>query len=157
VQAALGPPVEAAATPCAGDAAAGVPVRQSAEASWRYSTLSQIQLQAAIAAVHDEADRFEDTDWRQILELYELLHSIALGPMVTLNRVVAVAMVHGPQAGLQQLATADIDSALAGHHRVHAARAYLLDMAGDRGQHAPGMPHSGYATRPHPNRFRGLP
>jgi predicted RNA polymerase sigma factor len=62
------------------------------------------QLQAAIAAVHDEAARFEDTDWRQILGLYELLHRIAPGPMVTLKRMVAVAMVRGPHAGLQQLA-----------------------------------------------------
>jgi RNA polymerase sigma factor (sigma-70 family) len=89
------------------------------------------QLQAAIAAVHDEAARFEDTDWRQILGLYELLHTIAAGPMVTLNRIVAVAMVHGPHAGLQQLATAEADPALAGHHRVDAVRAHLLDIAGD--------------------------
>jgi RNA polymerase sigma factor (sigma-70 family) len=89
------------------------------------------QLQAAIAAVHDEAARSEDTDWRQILGLYELLHTIAVGPMVTLNRIVAVAMVHGPHAGLQQLATAEADPALAGHHRVDAVRAHLLDIAGD--------------------------
>jgi len=90
------------------------------------------QLQAAIAAVHDEAARAEDTDWRQILVLYELLQSIAPGPMVTLNRIVAVAMVHGAQAGLRQLAAAEADPALAGHHRVHAVRAHLLDMAGDQ-------------------------
>jgi RNA polymerase sigma factor (sigma-70 family) len=90
------------------------------------------QLQAAIAAVHDEAARPEDTDWRQILGLYQLLHRIAPGPMVTLNRAVAVAMVHGPRAGLQQLAAAEADPALAGHHRVDAVRAHLLDMAGDR-------------------------
>ncbi len=90
------------------------------------------QLQAAIAAVHDEAARPEDTDWRQILGLYELLNSIAPGPMVTLNRIVAVAMVHGPQAGLQQLAAAEAGPALAGHYRVDAVRAHLLDMAGDQ-------------------------
>ena len=90
------------------------------------------QLQAAIAAVHDEAARAEDTDWRQILGLYELLHIIAPGPMVTLNRIVAVAMVHGPQAGLRQLAVAEADPALAGHHRVDAVRAHLLDIAGDQ-------------------------
>ncbi len=93
------------------------------------------QVQAAIAAVHDEAARAEDTDWRQILRLYELLHSIAPGPIVTLNRIVAVAMVHGPAAGLQQLAVAvtgpAANAALAGHHRVDAVRAHLLDMAGD--------------------------
>jgi RNA polymerase sigma factor (sigma-70 family) len=90
------------------------------------------QLQAAIAAVHDEAARAEDTDWRQILGLYGLLHAVAPGPMVTLNRIVAVAMVHGPEAGLWQLAAAEADPALAGHHRVHAVRAHLLELAGDR-------------------------
>jgi RNA polymerase sigma factor (sigma-70 family) len=90
------------------------------------------QLQAAIAAVHDEAARFEDTDWEQILGLYELLATVAPGPMVTLNRIVAIAMVHGPQAGLEQLAAAETDPALAGHHRVAAVRAHLLDLAGDR-------------------------
>jgi RNA polymerase sigma factor (sigma-70 family) len=90
------------------------------------------QLQAAIAAVHDEAARFEDTDWPQILALYDLLQKVAPGPMVTLNRIVAVAMVHGPQAGLEQLAEAEADAALVGHYRVDAVRAHLLDMAGDR-------------------------
>jgi RNA polymerase sigma factor (sigma-70 family) len=89
------------------------------------------QLQAAIAAVHDEAPRAEDTDWRQILGLYELLIAIAPGPMITLNRIVAVAMVLGPEAALAQLADAETDPALAGHHRVHAVRAHLLDLAGD--------------------------
>jgi RNA polymerase sigma factor (sigma-70 family) len=90
------------------------------------------QLQAAIAAVHDEAARAKDTDWPQILVLYDLLRSIAPGPMVTLNRIVAVAMVHGPRAGLEQLAAAEADPALAGHHRVDAVRAHMLERAGDR-------------------------
>lgn len=90
------------------------------------------QLQAAIAAVHDEAARFEDTDWRQIVGLYGLLQTIAPGPMVTLNRIVAGAMVHGPGAALEQLAQAEAEPALAGHHRVEAVRAHLLEMAGDR-------------------------
>jgi predicted RNA polymerase sigma factor len=89
------------------------------------------QLQAAIAALHDEAARFEDTDWRQILYLYDLLDHVEPGPMVTLNRIVAGAMVHGPEAALRQLAAAAADPALAGHYRVHAVRAHLLDMAGD--------------------------
>jgi RNA polymerase sigma factor (sigma-70 family) len=89
------------------------------------------QLQAAIAAVHDQAARAEDTDWRQILALYDMLTTLAPGPMITLNRVVAVAMVHGPQPALDQLATAETDPALAGHHRVHAVRAHLLDLLGD--------------------------
>ena len=87
------------------------------------------QLQAAIAAVHDEAARSEDTDWRQILGLYELLGSIAPGPMVTLNRIVAVAMVHGPAAGLALLD--DADAALKDHHRLAAVRAHLLELSGD--------------------------
>ncbi len=90
------------------------------------------QLQAAIAAVHGEAARFEDTDWRQILGLYGLLQTVAPGPMVTLNRIVAGAMVEGPDAGLAQLAEAEDDPALARHHRVEAVRAHLLEMAGDR-------------------------
>jgi RNA polymerase sigma factor (sigma-70 family) len=90
------------------------------------------QLQAAIAAVHDEAARVEDTDWDQILGLYELLRRLAPGPMVELNRVVAVAMVDGPQAGLRELAAAESDPALAGHHRLGAVRAHLLELAGDQ-------------------------
>jgi RNA polymerase sigma factor (sigma-70 family) len=90
------------------------------------------QLQAAIAAVHDEAASAADTDWPQILGLYDLLAHLAPGPMVTLNRVVAVAMVHGPEAGLERLAAAEADPALAGHHRVDAVRAHLLELAGDR-------------------------
>jgi RNA polymerase sigma factor (sigma-70 family) len=89
------------------------------------------QLQAAIAAVHAEAGRAEDTDWRQILGLYDLLHGIAPGPMVTLNRIVALAMVQGPEAALDRLAEVENDPPLAGHHRVAAVRAHLLDMAGD--------------------------
>jgi RNA polymerase sigma factor (sigma-70 family) len=90
------------------------------------------QLQAAIAAVHDEAARFEDTDWDQILGLYELLGRLAPGPMVELNRIVAVAMVHGPRAGLEQLSEAAATPALAGHHRLDAVRAHLLELAGDQ-------------------------
>jgi RNA polymerase sigma factor (sigma-70 family) len=88
------------------------------------------QLQAAIAAVHDEAPRFSDTNWDQILGLYELLERLAPGPMVELNRIVAVAMVHGPEAGLRQLAEAEASPGLAGHHRVDAVRAHLLELAG---------------------------
>ena len=90
------------------------------------------QLQAAIAAVHDEATAFEDTDWDQILGLYEHLHRLAPGPMVELNRIVAVAMVHGPETALRQLESAETDPALAGHHRLDAVRAHLLELAGDR-------------------------
>ncbi len=96
------------------------------------ATLGPYQLQAAIAAVHDEAPRAEDTDWAQILTLYELLERVAPNPMVTLNHAVAVAMVLGPRAGLELLATLDRDERLAGHHRLDAVRAHLLEMAGDR-------------------------
>jgi RNA polymerase sigma factor (sigma-70 family) len=89
------------------------------------------QVQAAIAALHDEAARAEDTDWAQILVLYDLLETLSPNPMVTLNRAVAVAMVHGPVAGLELLATLDEDPRLAGHHRLHAVRAHLLEQAGD--------------------------
>jgi RNA polymerase sigma factor (sigma-70 family) len=90
------------------------------------------QLQAAIAAVHDEAARVEDTDWPQILALYGVLERIADNPMVTLNRVVAQSMVHGPEAGLQALAPLDVAGRLGGHHRLHAVRAHLLERAGDQ-------------------------
>jgi predicted RNA polymerase sigma factor len=89
------------------------------------------QLQAAIAAVHDEAARAEDTDWPQILVLYELLERLAPSPVVTLNHAVALAMVRGPRAGLDLLATLDDDGRLAGHHRLDAVRAHLLELAGD--------------------------
>jgi predicted RNA polymerase sigma factor len=93
--------------------------------------LGPYQLQAAIAAVHAEAPRAEDTDWRQILALYKLLERIAPNPMVTLNQAVAVAMVRGPRAGLDLLATLDADARMAEHHRLDAVRAHLLEMAGD--------------------------
>jgi RNA polymerase sigma factor (sigma-70 family) len=89
------------------------------------------QLQAAIAAVHAEATRAEDTDWRQIVGLYRLLERVAPNPMVTLNHAVAVAMVDGPQAGLDLLATLNADERIARHHRLEAVRAHLLELAGD--------------------------
>jgi RNA polymerase sigma factor (sigma-70 family) len=95
------------------------------------TTLGPYQLQAAIAAVHDEAADARDTDWPQILRLYQLLVQVAPGPMVTLNQAVAVGMVHGARAGLDLLATLDADDRLARHHRLAAVRAHLLDMAGD--------------------------
>jgi predicted RNA polymerase sigma factor len=88
------------------------------------------QLQAAIAAVHDEAARAEDTDWPQILVLYGLLKRMSENPMVALNHAVAAAMVHGPSAGLDLLKALDQDGRLAGHHRLDAVRAHLLEMAG---------------------------
>ena len=89
------------------------------------------QLQAAIAAVHDEAARVEDTDWPQILALYELLERVSPSPIVTLNHAIAAAMVHGPSKGLELLKALDTDPRLAGHHRLNAVRAHLLERIGD--------------------------
>jgi RNA polymerase sigma factor (sigma-70 family) len=89
------------------------------------------QLQAAIAAVHDEAARAEDTDWPQILALYGLLMRMSGNPMVALNHAIAAAMVNGPAAGLELLKPLDVDGRLAGHYRLDAVRAHLLEKAGD--------------------------
>ncbi|HEX6166022.1 MAG TPA: sigma-70 family RNA polymerase sigma factor [Acidimicrobiales bacterium] len=93
--------------------------------------LGPYQLQAAIAAVHDEAARADDTDWPQIKALYGLLERVSPNPVVTLNRAVAVAMVDGPRAGLDLVATLEADDRVAGHHRLGAVRAHLLEMAGE--------------------------
>jgi RNA polymerase sigma factor (sigma-70 family) len=90
------------------------------------------QLQAAIAAVHDEAPGAEATDWPQIVALYELLMRISDNPMVALNHAVAVAMVRGPHAGLDLLGKLEADERIAEDHRLHSVRAHLLEMAGDR-------------------------
>jgi predicted RNA polymerase sigma factor len=94
-------------------------------------TVGPYQLQAAIAAVHDEAARPEDTDWPQILALYDLLQRMSDNPMVMLNHAIATAMVHGPPKGLDLLAALDSDARLANHHRLDSVRAHLLEMAGD--------------------------
>jgi RNA polymerase sigma factor (sigma-70 family) len=90
------------------------------------------QLQAAIAAVHDEAASAADTDWPQILALYGLLQRMSDNPMVTLNHAIATAMVHGPAAGLERLDALAQDPRLEGHHRLDAVRAHLLERTGDR-------------------------
>jgi RNA polymerase sigma factor (sigma-70 family) len=90
------------------------------------------QIQAAIAAVHDEATRAEDTDWPQIVLLYEVLLDLADNPVVALNHAVAVAMVHGPHAGLALLEPLGKDDRLTADHRWHTARAHLLELAGDQ-------------------------
>jgi RNA polymerase sigma factor (sigma-70 family) len=93
--------------------------------------LGPYQVQAAIAAVHDEAPTAEDTDWPQVVALYEVLAGLAPNPMVTLNQAVALAMVHGPRVGLARLAALDDDARTAHHHRLHAVRAHLLEQAGE--------------------------
>jgi RNA polymerase sigma factor (sigma-70 family) len=94
--------------------------------------LGPYQLQAAIAAVHDEAPSAEATDWAQILALYTLLERTAPNPMVSLNRAVALAMVRGPAAGLAVLDSLSTDERIAGFHHLVSVRAHLLEMAGDR-------------------------
>ena len=96
------------------------------------------QLQAAIAAVHDEATRAEDTDWPQILALYGLLKRMSDNPMVTLNHAIAAAMVHGPQAGLTLLQALNTDPRLSSHYRLAAVRGHLHERAGD---HAAAITH----------------
>jgi predicted RNA polymerase sigma factor len=95
------------------------------------ASVGSYQLQAAIAAVHDEAETVEDTDWPQILALYELLKRVAPGPIVTLNHAIAAAMVHGPAKGLELLRALDRDPRIAGHYRLDAVRAHLFEKMGD--------------------------
>jgi RNA polymerase sigma factor (sigma-70 family) len=90
------------------------------------------QLQAAIAAIHDEAPSAEATDWPQIMALYELLMRLSDNPVVALNHAVAVTMVRGARAGLDLLGKLEADERIAGDHRLYAVRAHLLEMAGDR-------------------------
>jgi RNA polymerase sigma factor (sigma-70 family) len=94
------------------------------------------QLQAAIAAVHDEAARVEDTDWPQILALYDLLLRISDNPMVRLNHAIAAAMVRGAAHGLELLDSLGADIRLAEHHRLDAVRAHLLELAAHRAEAA---------------------
>jgi len=106
----------------------GIALLSAALARQRVGTY---QIQAAIAAIHDEAATSADTDWPQILAFYSLLEQMSDNPMVSLNRAIAVAMVHGPTVGLAMLDTLDADPRIAGHYRLDAVRAHLLDMAGD--------------------------
>jgi RNA polymerase sigma factor (sigma-70 family) len=89
----------------------------------------EYQVQAAIAALHDQAASAAATDWAQILALYDLLEAKTGNPMVTLNRAVATAMARGPAAGLALLD--GLDEKLSDHHRLHSVRAHLLEQAGD--------------------------
>ena len=97
------------------------------------AAIGAYQLQAAIAAIHDEAPSDDETDWPQILALYDVLEQVSPGPVVTLNRAVAVAMVDGPRAGLAVLGTLDDDDRMAHTHRLEAVRGHLLELAGELG------------------------
>jgi RNA polymerase sigma factor (sigma-70 family) len=116
------------------------------------SSLGPYQLQAAIAAVHGEAPRPRDTDWPQILELYELLERFGDNPNVTLNRAVAVAMVRGPEAGLLVLRELESAGELAGHYRLDAVRAHVLELAGRTAEAAEGYRQAASLTRSEPER-----
>jgi predicted RNA polymerase sigma factor len=95
-------------------------------------SVGSYQIQAAIAAIHDEAARVEETDWPEIRALYGILLRMSDNPMVALNHAIAVAMVDGPAAGLSLVKGLDTDARLSGHYRLDAVRAHLLEMAGDK-------------------------
>lgn len=100
----------------------------------RKGAVGPYQLQAAIAALHDEAAHADETDWPQILAVYDLLRRMSDNPMIELNRAVAAAMVHGPAKGLVLLADLETDSRIANHHRLFAVRAHLLELAGENNE-----------------------
>lgn len=102
------------------------------EATLPLGRVGPYQVQAAIAALHDEAPSAAATDWRQIRSLYQVLRGLSDNPMVALNQAVATAMVDGPAAGLAELDAVAGDARLAGHHRLEAVRGHLLERAGDR-------------------------
>ncbi|WP_370961648.1 RNA polymerase sigma factor [Amycolatopsis sp. cg9] len=110
------------------------------------------QLQAAIAAVHDEAPTAEATDWPQILALYTVLERVAPNPAVTLNRAVAVAEVHGPAPGLALLGTLSADERAAASHHLVSVRAHLLEMAGDHDAARAGYQEAARRTTSEPER-----
>jgi RNA polymerase sigma-70 factor, ECF subfamily len=124
------------------------------ERALRMQRTGPYQLQAAIAAVHDEAASTETTDWPQILALYELLRAASDNPVIALNHAVATAMVHGPRAGLQLLGQLADDTRVATGYRFHAVRAQLLEMAGEpaaaraaylkAARHTASLPHQRY-------------
>lgn len=100
------------------------------EAALPVGPVGPYQLQAAIAAVHDEAPTAADTDWAQIDQLYGMVATVAPSPVVTLNQAVAVAEVRGPQAGLAMIEPLTDDRSMRLNHRLHAVRAHLLERAG---------------------------
>lgn len=104
---------------------------QLLERAFQNGAVGAYTLQAAIAALHDEAAQAEDTDWPQILLLYKTLRRISESPIVMLNQAVAAAMVHGPKTGLEMLDTLESDARLRGSYRVFAVRGHLLEKAGD--------------------------
>ncbi|MFI7122295.1 RNA polymerase sigma factor [Amycolatopsis sp. NPDC049868] len=140
---------DARRTARAGDDGSLVPLAEQDRSRWNAETIAEgvslvskalaagpvgpYQVQAAIAAVHSEAATAAGTDWPQILALYDVLEKVSPGPVVTLNRAVAVAEVNGPEAGLELLATLDGDSRMDQTHRLDSVRGHLLELAGDTG------------------------
>ncbi|MBV9506092.1 MAG: RNA polymerase sigma factor [Acidobacteriia bacterium] len=115
---------------------------------------SPYTLQAAIAAVHCRAPRPEDTDWLEILRLYDLLESIQPSPVVSLNRAVAVAMVHGPQPALGLLDSLVRAGDLSGYHLLYSTRAELLRRLGSTDEAAASyLKALELATNPSERRF----
>jgi RNA polymerase sigma factor (sigma-70 family) len=112
--------------------------------AWQPAGPGEYQVQAAIAAVHDQAASYTDTDWPEILSLYGALEAMTANPMVTLNRAVAAAMADGPDAGLALLD--GLEERLGDHHRLHSVRAHLLELAGDN--EAAGVEFRAAAARP---------
>ncbi|MFL5383418.1 MAG: RNA polymerase sigma factor [Longimicrobiaceae bacterium] len=104
------------------------------EAAFARRSVGPYHLQAAIAAVHDEAARAEETDWAEILALYGVLERMSDNPVVSLNRAIAAAMVQGPRVGLEMLEALDADPRIAGHYRLDAVRGHLHERAGDPGR-----------------------
>jgi predicted RNA polymerase sigma factor len=100
-------------------------------AAFAQGAVGEYQLQAAVAALHDEAPRVEDTDWPQIQALYGVLMRMSDSPMVVMNHAIAAAMVQGPAKGLELLAPLERDERLRDNHRLDAVRAHLLERAGD--------------------------
>ena len=100
------------------------------EAALPHGPIGPYQLQAAIAAVHDEAASAGATDWAQIDQLYAMLEAVAPGPIVTLNRAVAAAEANGPEAGMQLIGALLADPGLRRTHRLHAVHAHLLELDG---------------------------
>jgi RNA polymerase sigma factor (sigma-70 family) len=108
--------------------------------------VGRFQLQAAIAAVHAESPTWEETDWLQISLLYEMLERTAPSPAVTLNKAVAVGMTAGPRHGLSLVDGLLDDPAMRRHHRTHAVRAHLLELAGDVEEAARGYARAAQLT-----------
>ena len=108
--------------------------------------MGAFQIQAAIAAVHDEAPTWADTDWLQITMLYRMLDRTAPSPMVTLNLAVATGMAHGPAAGLDCVEPLLDLPEMQRHHRTHAVRAHLLEMAGRHQEAAAAYAHAARLT-----------